>query len=368
VIHPSAEVLAELAPGGTLRVAINYGNPVLAHPDPATGEPAGVSVDLARELARRLGVPVRFVTFDAAGKVVAALAGGAWDVAFLARDPARATEILFTSPYVIIEGTYLVRDAAPFRAVEELDRPGVRIAVGKGAAYDLFLTRTLRHATLVRSDTSAGAVDLFLHANLDAAAGVKNPLAAFARSHPGVRVIEGRFTAIEQAVATPRPRAAAGRWLEGFIEAMKASGFVADALRRSGQTDATVAPPASSTSGPRRTTGRGTSSAPAAPRARRRNRGRRPSRGGPAPCPPTAGRLPGARDVEDARVRPYGRLTWSFPPGASPSWSPSSRRCCRPLQPARAPCAAAGIPSSRRATRRRSRGSSGSSSTPRSCG
>jgi polar amino acid transport system substrate-binding protein len=241
---PSAEVLRELAPTGTLRAAINLGNPVLARRDPTTGEPGGVSVDLARELGLWLAVPVRLVTFDAAAKVVAALASDAWDVAFLARDPARGTDLLFTTPYVIIEGTYLVREQAPFRSVDELDRPGIRIAVGKGAAYDLYLTRTLRHATLVRSDTSAGAVDLFLQAGLDAAAGVRNPLTEYSRSHRGVRVIEGRFTAIEQAVATPRNRAAAGRYLEEFIERMKASGFVTDALARSGQRDACVAPPA----------------------------------------------------------------------------------------------------------------------------
>lgn len=244
VLPTSDAVVRELAPSGTLRVAINYGNPVLAQRDPATGAPRGVSVDLARELGRWIAVPVSFVTFDAAGKVVAALAAGAWDVAFLARDPARATELLFTTPYVIIEGTYLVRDESPYRAVEDLDAPGVRIAVGRGAAYDLFLSRTLKHASLERSDTSPGAVDLFLRQGLDAAAGVRNPLADFARSHPGVRVVPGRFTAIEQAIATPRGRTAAGRYLEVFVEALKARGFVAEALERSGQRDATVAPPA----------------------------------------------------------------------------------------------------------------------------
>jgi polar amino acid transport system substrate-binding protein len=241
---PGPDVVRELAPGGALRAAINLGNPVLAQRDAGTVEPRGASVDLARELARRLGVPVELVTFDAAGKVFAALAAEAWDVAFLARDPARATEILFTPPYVVIEGTYLVRDGAPFRAVEDLDRPGVRIAVGRGAAYELVLTRTLAHSELVRADTSAAAVDLFLREGLDAAAGVRSPLVAFARAHPGVRVIEGRFTAIEQAVGTPRRRVAAGRWLSAVVEELKASGFVAAALARSGQQDAAVAPPA----------------------------------------------------------------------------------------------------------------------------
>jgi polar amino acid transport system substrate-binding protein len=238
----SPEALRDLAPSGEVRAAINLGNPVLAGKDAATGEPRGVSVDLARELGRRLGVPVRLVTFDAAGKVFEAAKAGAWDVAFLARDPARATEILFTSPYVIIEGTYLVPEASPFRAIEELDRPGVRVAVGKGAAYDLFLSRTLKHAQLVRADTSAGAVDLFVREGLDAAAGVKNPLAAYAAAHPGLRVIPGRFTAIEQAMGTLRGRAAGGAYLEAFVAAAKAGGLVAAALERHGQRDATVAP------------------------------------------------------------------------------------------------------------------------------
>jgi len=246
-MHPSADVLADLAPGGRLRVAINFGNPVLVQKDPATGAPRGVSAELAVELGRRLGVALELVPFDAAGKVVAALAQGAWDVAFLARDPGRATEILFTTPYLVIEGTYLVREEAAFRAVDELDRPGVRIAVGKGAAYDLFLTRTLQQATLVRSETSAGAVERFLAEGLEAAAGVRNPLCEFAGSHPGVRVLPGRFTAIEQAVATPRGRPAGHRYLEAFIEEQKASGFVAGALARSGQRDAVVARPAEPT-------------------------------------------------------------------------------------------------------------------------
>jgi polar amino acid transport system substrate-binding protein len=163
-------------------------------------------------------------------------------VAFLAIDPARAAEILFTAPYVIIEGTYIVRDNAAFQAVEDLDRPGVRIAVGKGAAYDLYLSRTLRHAELVKCDTSAGAVDLFLAGEVDAAAGVKQPLTDCARAHPGVRVIEGRFAVIEQAMGTPKGRPAGSQYLQSFIEAMKESGFVAAALERSGQRSAAVAP------------------------------------------------------------------------------------------------------------------------------
>lgn len=237
-------VLRELAPTGTLRAAINYGNPVLAQREPASGQPQGVSVDLARELARRLDLKLELVTFDAAGHVFDALKSNAWDIAFLARDPVRASEIAFTAPYVIIEASYLVRDDAPYMEVGDLDRMGVRIAVGKGAAYDLYLTRALKHAELVRAATSNEAIELFAAEGLDAAAGVRQPLEAYACTHAGVRVVDGRFTAIEQAMGTPAGRQAAAAYLCEFIEDMKRSGFVAAALERSGQLAASVAPPA----------------------------------------------------------------------------------------------------------------------------
>jgi len=233
---------SELAPTGTLRAAINFGNPVLAQKDPATGEARGVSVDLARELGRRLGVPVVLVTFDAAGKVFAALKSGAWDVAFLAIDPARATEIAFTAPYVVIEGTYLVPADSPLRTIADVDRDGVRVAVGNKSAYDLYLTRTLKRAQLVRVPTSPEAIDVFLKDKLEVAAGVKQPLVQFAKTHPNVRVMDGRFMAIEQAMGTPKGREAGARYLRVFVEEMKASGFVAKGLEKSGQGDAAVAP------------------------------------------------------------------------------------------------------------------------------
>ncbi len=237
-------VRSELAPTGKLRAAINFGNPVLAQKGPGTGEARGVSVDLARELGRRLGVPVELVTFDAAGKVFEALKTGAWDIAFLAIDPARAAEIAFTAPYVVIEATYLVPADSPLRTIEDVDREGVRVAVGNKSAYDLYLTRTLKRAQLVRVPTSPGAIDVFLKDKLEAAAGVKQPLLQFAKTHPNVRVLDGRFMAIEQAMGTPRGREAGARYLRQFIEEMKASGFVAKGLERSGQGDATVAPKA----------------------------------------------------------------------------------------------------------------------------
>jgi polar amino acid transport system substrate-binding protein len=235
---------AELAATGKLRAAINFGNPVLAQKDPASGEPRGISVDLARELGKRLGVPAELVLFDAAGKVFDALQSNSWDIAFLAIDPARATEIAFTAPYVIIEGTYLVRADSPLRTIEDVDREGVRVAVGNKSAYDLFLSRTLERASLVRAPTSPAAVELFLSDKLDAAAGVKQPLLQLARTRADLRVMDGRFMVIEQAMGTPRRNTAGASYLREFIEEMKASGFVARALERSGQGDATVAPPA----------------------------------------------------------------------------------------------------------------------------
>ena len=156
------DVARQLAPTGRLRAAINFGNPVLAQKDPATGEARGVSVDLARELGRRLSLPVDLVPFDAAGKVVEAIKTGAWEVAFLAVDPERAADIAFTAPYVVIEGTYAVPASSPLRAIVDVDRDGVRIAVGAKSAYDLYLARNLKHARLVRAPTSPGAIELFL--------------------------------------------------------------------------------------------------------------------------------------------------------------------------------------------------------------
>ncbi len=238
-----AAARSELAPTGTLRAAINFGNPILAAREPGTGEPRGVSVDLSRELARRLGVPVQFVFYDAAGRVVEGLKSGAWDVAYVAIDPARAVDISYSGPYVVIEGAYLVRQDSPIRANAEVDREGVRVAVGQGSAYDLFLSRSLKHAKLVRAPTSPAVVDLFVAQKLEVAAGVKQQLEADARRIPGLRLLEGRFMVINQAMGTPRARGNAGaRYLREFVEEMKASGFVADALQRHRIEGAAVGP------------------------------------------------------------------------------------------------------------------------------
>lgn len=239
----SPEILKDLAPTGRLRVAINLGNPVLAQKGD-DGAPKGVTVDLARELARRTGLPLDLVTFEAAGKAFDALKSAALDVAFIAIEPVRAAELEFTAPYVIIEGTYMVRVNSPLKTIAEFDRPGIRIAVGRGSAYHLFLERTIKHATLVPAPTGGQAIDMFVADNLEAAANVKQPLVKFAAANPGYRVIEGRFMEIRQAMAVPKGRTMAADYLRSFIEEQKASGFVADALARSGQDDAAVAPPA----------------------------------------------------------------------------------------------------------------------------
>jgi polar amino acid transport system substrate-binding protein len=237
-----AAARSDLAPTGTLRAAINFGNPILATKDPSTGEPRGVSVDLSRELARHLGVPVQFVTYDAAGKVVEGLKAGAWDVAYVAIDPARAVDISYTAAYVQIEGAYLVTQNSPIRNNAEVDRQGVRVVVGAGSAYDLFLSRNLKQATIVRAPTSPAVTDMFVAQKLDVAAGVKQQLEADARRIPGLRLLEGRFMVINQAMGTPKGREAGAIYLREFVEEMKASGFVAQSLERHRIEGASVAP------------------------------------------------------------------------------------------------------------------------------
>jgi polar amino acid transport system substrate-binding protein len=236
-VAPSS-VARELAPTGKLRAAINFGNAVLAQREPF----GGVSVDLARELAKRLRVPVEFLTYDAAGRVTADATKNVWDVAFVARDPDRAKDIEFTDAYVIIEGAYMVPANSPLQKNEDVDAPGVRIAVGRGSAYDLWLSRNIKRATIVRAPTSPAAIPMFVNDRLEVAANVKQPLVEYASKHPEVRMLPGRFMVIEQAMALPRGRPAAARYLREFIDEMKASGFVAASLDRSGQHDAAVAP------------------------------------------------------------------------------------------------------------------------------
>ena len=239
------DVVSQLAPTGTLRAGINFGNTVLAmRPKGGAGDPQGVSGELARELAKRLGVPISYATFDQAGQVTDAIKTGVWDVAFLAVDPVRGNDIDFTAPYVLIEGTYLVPVGSTLKVVEDVDKAGVRIAATKGSAYDLYLTRALKNAQLVRIEGGPNPIEVMLKDGLEATAGVRQPLVAYAKTNPKVRVMDGRFMAIEQAMCTPKGRDAGALYLRAFVEEMKASGFVAKALAASGQHEATVAPAA----------------------------------------------------------------------------------------------------------------------------
>jgi polar amino acid transport system substrate-binding protein len=235
----AAGVVTDLAPNGTLRTALNLGNPVLAQGTPAA--PAGVTVDIANEIAARLGVPAELRCFGAAREAFDATVAGQSDICFLAIEPARAAKIAFTAPYVLIEGVYAVPAESPLSTVAEVDREGFRIGVKQGSAYDLFLTRTLRHATVVRGTEGT---EMFLTGNLEAAAGVREPMTEFVAAHPAFRLIAGRFMEIPQAVGTAKTRRQETiQFLHDLVEELKASGFVAEALRRSGQT-APVAPPA----------------------------------------------------------------------------------------------------------------------------
>lgn len=226
---------------GVLRAAINYGNTVLAQ-RADDGALRGVSVDLAIELAKRLGLRLELVPFSAAGKVFDALEHDAWDVAFLAIDPARTAQLAFTAPYLLIEGAYLVRADSTLADSASVDMPGMTIAVGGGSAYDLHLTRTLEHARLERFATANEAFDAFAGGKLGAAAGVRGVVSRYAASHPGLRVLQDSFMTIRQAVGVPRRLAAMSDVVAAFVEEMKASGAVAASLAASGQTSAVVAP------------------------------------------------------------------------------------------------------------------------------
>lgn len=239
----SATVRQAFAPTGKLRASINLGNPILANKHPQTSEPFGVSIDLARAFAQRLGVDIELVVFDAAGKSVEAVRAEQADIGFFAIDPLRGEGIHFTAPYVLIEGSYMVPEASPIHSNDEVDRPGVRVTVGKGSAYDLFLTRELQQAEIVRAPTSPTVVDVFVAQMLEVAAGVKQQLEADLQRFSGYRLLPGRFMVIQQAMGTPKSRGGeAAAFLAQFVEDMKASGFVAEALRRHGIQGASVAP------------------------------------------------------------------------------------------------------------------------------
>jgi len=236
-------IRSALAPAGVLRASINLGNPILANWDAANNRATGVSVDLASELATRLGIALQPIVFDAAGQSVAAVTANEADVGFFAIDPVRGEGLLFSAPYILIEGSYLVREESPLKSNDEVDTGGLRVMVGKGSAYDLFLTRELKRAEIVRANTSPAVVDEFIAQKVDVAAGVRQQLEADAQRLPGLRLLPGRFMVIQQAMGLPRSRGSeAAAFLRNFVEEMKETGFVADAMARHGIRGAVVAP------------------------------------------------------------------------------------------------------------------------------
>lgn len=236
----SPALRAQFAPHGTLRVALNLSNFLLVTSAPADGEPRGIAPDMARELARQLGLPISFVRYPNPGDLAAAAAQDAWDLGLIGADPLRAAEIAFTPAYLEIEASYLVRAESPLRTQADVDRPGVRIAVGDKTAYDMYLRRNLQHATLHRALGLDASYELWQREGLDALAGLRPRLLMDLAKTPGSRVLEGRFTAVQQAIGVPIARGDAAQWLQGFVQQAK-QGLVAELIARHGVAGVSVA-------------------------------------------------------------------------------------------------------------------------------
>lgn len=237
-------VRAELAPTGKLRVGINHGNFLLVTPGSSASDPRGVAPDLARELGQRLGLPVEFSKFETAGTLADAVRTGAWDVAFLGAEPQRASEIAFTAAYLEIPATYLVPAGSPIRSIADVDRDGVRIAVSEKSAYELYLSRNIKHARLVLTRGIDASLEAFVTQKLEVLSGLRPRLLMDVEKLPGARLLDGQFTAVQQAIGTPKAREAAARYLRAFVEEVKASGLVAEAISRNDVQGVSVAPPA----------------------------------------------------------------------------------------------------------------------------
>ena len=238
-VTPAAR--AAIAPTGMLRVGINLGNFLLTKKDPNSGEAGGIAVDLGRELGRRLGVPVEIIGYPTPGELADAATFGAWDVGFLGAEPQRAKEIDFTPAYVEIEATYLVPPGSQLREIADVDREGARIAVPEKSAYELYLTRTLKHAQLIRTKGGDAAFKLFVEEKLEALAGLRPRLVKDHDQLPGSRIIYGRFTAVQQAIGIPTGRLVGLKYLREFVEDIKASGLVARTIEKNRVRGLTVA-------------------------------------------------------------------------------------------------------------------------------
>jgi len=240
----NADVVSQLAPTGVLRAAINMGNFLLVTGRSPSGDPEGVAPDMARALAERLGVPVRYAPFPMPGALADAVDGDVWDVGLIGAEPQRAEKIAFSPAYVEIEATYLAPPGSKLEKLADVDRPGVRIAVTARAAYDLWLERNIKHATLVRSESLDAACEQFVREKLDVLAGLRPRLIKDAAAMPGSRILEGQFMAVQQAIGTARRNEAGAAFLRQFVEEAKASGLVARLIERHKVQGLSVAPKA----------------------------------------------------------------------------------------------------------------------------
>ena len=236
------EIVAELAPSGKLRAAINLSNFLLVTGQAKNGDPVGISPDIATEIARRLGVAVEYIKYNDPGSLADAGERGEWDIGNIGAEPQRAKMITFTEAYCEIPATYLVPAGSPIRTIEDVDQPNIRIATKGRAAYGLWLENNIRHATLMRSDSIDSSFDAFVDDGLDVLAGLRPRLIEDMKRLSGSRILDGQFSAVQQAVGTPKKNAAGADWLSSVIEELKASGFVANLIAKHQVKGLTVAP------------------------------------------------------------------------------------------------------------------------------
>jgi polar amino acid transport system substrate-binding protein len=241
---PSEQIVAELAPTGALRAGINMSNFLLVSGTTPSGDPVGVAADVARAIADRLGVPIAYKPFARPGLLADAAEDNVWDVGLIGAEPARAKKIAFSPAYVEIASTYLVPAGSPLTAIEQVDRPGVRIAVTARTAYELWLSRNIKHAELVMSESLDEALEQFVAEKLDALAGLEPRLLQDVEKLPGAKILEGQFSAVQQAVGTLRTHEAGAAFLRDFVEEAKASGLIASLIERHHIKGLSVAPPA----------------------------------------------------------------------------------------------------------------------------
>src|SRR4051812_15250204 len=230
----TSEIKAQLAPHGVLRAAINMSNFLLVTGKTAGGDPTGVSPDMAAAIADRLGVAVKYVPYAKPGELADDAGKDIWDIGNIGAEPARAEKIAFTAAYAEIEATYLVPAGSPLKTIADVDKPGIKIAVTARSAYDLWLERNIKHATLVRTDSLDSAMERFVAEKMDALAGLRPRLLSDVTKLPGAVILDGQFTAVQQAVGTAKANTAAAKWLYEFVEEAKASGLIAKFIAQHG--------------------------------------------------------------------------------------------------------------------------------------